>query len=87
MDQPGKSDADAGADLQNPATVGYRRGECCQQSPHFDLAGELETGSGGSLVRRQDALGKLRTLGMVLALGMLSTLGHKDILPNTAHPA
>jgi hypothetical protein len=40
MDQPGKPDADAGADLQNPATAGDRRGQGGQQSAHFDLAGE-----------------------------------------------
>ena len=63
MDQPGKPDADAGADLQNPATAGDRRGEGGQQSAHFDLAGEPETGSGGSLVRGQNVLGKLPALG------------------------
>ena len=31
MDQPGKPDADAGADLQNAATPRYRCGECRQQ--------------------------------------------------------
>ena len=74
MDQPGKPDADAGADLQNPATAGYRRGQGGQQFPHFDLAGEPETGSGGSFVRGQNTLGKLLALG------------HKTILPSTCAP-
>ena len=63
MDQPGKPDADAGADLQNPATARYRCGQCRQQPAHFDLAGELETSSGGSFVRGQNAAGKLLALG------------------------
>ena len=63
MDQPGKPDADAGADLQNPATARYRRGERRQQPAHSGLAGELETGSGSSFVRGQDAAGKLLALG------------------------
>ena len=64
MDQPGKPDADAGADLQNPATARYRCGQRRQEPAHFDLAGELETSAGGSLVRGQNAGGKL--------------LGHKE---------
>ena len=38
---------------RTPATAGDRRGEGGQQSAHFDLAGEPETSSGGSLVRGQ----------------------------------
>ena len=64
MDQPGKPDPDAGADLQNPATARYRCGQRRQEPAHFDLAGELETSAGGSLVRGQNAGGKL--------------LGHKE---------
>jgi hypothetical protein len=63
MDQPGKPDTDAGADLQDPATAGDRRGQGGQQSAHFDLAGEPETGSGGSLVPGQNVFGKLLALG------------------------
>jgi hypothetical protein len=71
MYQPGKPDADAGADLQDPATAGDRRGQGGQQSAHFDLAGEPETGSGGSFVRGQNVLGKLLAPG------------HQTILPST----
>ena len=63
MDQPGKPDADAGADLQNAATARYRCGECRQQPAHFDLARELEPSAGGSFVRGQNAAGKLLALG------------------------
>jgi hypothetical protein len=71
MDQPGKPDADAGADLQNPATARYSCGQRRQEPAHFDLAGELETCAGGSFVRGPDAAGKLLALG------------HKEIMPNT----
>ena len=64
MDKPGKPDADAGADLQNPATARYSCGQRRQEPAHLDLAGELETSAGGSLVRGQNAGGKL--------------LGHKE---------
>ena len=56
---------------QMPATAGDRRGQGGQQSAHFDLAGELEPGSGGSLVRGQNVFGKLLALG------------HQTILPST----
>lgn len=72
MNQPGKPGADASADLKNPATAGYRSGQDRQQPAHFGLAGEPETGSGGSFVRGQNALGQ------ILALG------HRTILPSTS---
>ena len=71
MGQPGKPDADAGADLQDPATAWDRRGQGGHQSAHFDLAGQPEPGSGGSLVRGQNVFGKLLALG------------HQAILPST----
>ena len=75
MDQPGQPDADAGADLQDPATAGDRRGQGGQQPAHLDLAGQPETGSGGSLVRGQNVLGKLLALG------------HQTIVPSTRLPS
>ena len=55
MDQPGKPGA--GADLHEPANARYCCGVCRQQPAHFDVAGELETSSGGSFVRSQNAAG------------------------------
>ena len=75
MDQPGKPDADAGADLQHPATARHRRGKCGQQPAHFDLAGKLETSSVGSFARGPNAAGKLLAVG------------HKDHYAKHGHPA
>jgi hypothetical protein len=41
----------------------YRCGQCRQQPAHFGLAGEPETGSGGSFVRGQNAAGTLLAVG------------------------
>jgi hypothetical protein len=69
--------------LQNLAITGYRCGGRGQWSADFDLAGELETSSGGSFVCGQNAAGKLFALGhqeimltVIAALGAGVALAH-----------